>query len=61
VSPIEIERDGKRIILDLSPRPLSGAEMWEHYGMRTALIAFLIGLGIYIVIAKVREQSASLI
>ncbi len=57
----EVERDGKRIVLEISPRPLSAAEMWEHFGVRTALIAFLIGLGIYIVISKVRDRSASLI
>jgi len=57
----KVERGGNRITLNLSPRPLSGAEMWAHYGFRTALIVFLIGLGIYIVIAKVRDRSASLI
>jgi transcriptional regulator with AAA-type ATPase domain len=57
----EAQRDGSRVILNVSPRPLIGSEMWTHYGFRTALILFLVGLGIYIVTAKARDRSAALI
>ena len=57
----KVLREGLPIDLLVTPRPLSGAEVWIYNGARFSLLVFLIGLIISIILSRSRDASAFLI